>query len=111
MYMYMYEHDSGVLSVPSSLARSERDYDPEQFADQELPILIVGTKLVSVVLVHDIAYTQYLLLQTDTLVIVAALGSNGWFAKIIVQYQQCGRSFQYQCGKSERLVFTTYIRW
>ena len=25
---------------------SERDYDPEQFADQELPILIVGTKLV-----------------------------------------------------------------
>lgn len=30
-----------------SLPFSERDYDPEQFADQELPILIVGTKLVS----------------------------------------------------------------
>lgn len=30
---------------------SERDYDPEQFADQELPILIVGTKLVGELIV------------------------------------------------------------
>ena len=32
----------GSLYLPSS----ELDYDPERFADQELPILIVGTKLV-----------------------------------------------------------------
>ena len=98
----LYECVIRVMSVLFSLAHSERDYDPEQFADQELPILIVGTKLVSVVLVYNIAYTQYIIwLQTDTLVVVAAIGSNGWVFKIIVQYQQCGRSFQYQCGKPE----------
>ena len=37
----------GILTVLFALLDSERDYDPEQFADQELPILIVGTKLVS----------------------------------------------------------------
>ena len=88
-------------SIFSTLTHSERDYDPEQFADQELPILIVGTKLVSVVLVYAIAHTRNLWLQTDIFVIVAAIGSNGWVFKIIIQYQQCGRSFQYQCGKPE----------
>ena len=33
-----------------SFTRSELEYDPEVFADQELPVLIVGTKHVSIII-------------------------------------------------------------
>ena len=80
------------MTIHSYLPHSERDYDPEQFADQELPILIVGTKLVSVALVFFTGYS-YSSKQTSLIIIVAALGSNGRLDEIIVQYQQCGGSF------------------